>query len=66
MPTATATSTATPTFTPVPTATLLPAWYEMETWSGTLLYVGLGSLLAAAVIGGLLFWLPRRQGAAKF
>jgi hypothetical protein len=61
-PTVTTTSTATSTFTPVPTATLLPTWYETETWPNALLYVGLGSLLAAAVIGGLLFWLLQRQG----
>ena len=64
-PTATATPTATLTFTPVPTATLLPAWYETETWPDTLLYVGLGSLVVA-VIGGVLLWLSRRQGVAKF
>jgi hypothetical protein len=64
-PTATATSAATPTFTPVPTATSLPAWYKTETWPSALLYVGLGSLLVAAVIGGLLLWLPRRQDARK-
>jgi len=62
-PTVPITSTATPTFTPVPTATPLPAWYETETWPDTLLYVGLGFLLAAAVIGGLLLWLLRRQDA---
>ena len=62
-PTATTTPTATPTFTPVPTATPLAAWYNTETWPDALLYVGLGSLLATAVIGGLLLWLPRRQGA---
>ncbi len=64
-PTATSTPTATPTFTPVPTATPLPAWYETQAWPSALLYVGLGSLLAAAVIGGLLLWLPRRQGTGK-
>jgi hypothetical protein len=64
-PTVTATPTAPPTFTPVPTATSLPAWYETETGPDTMLYVGLGSLLAAAVIGVLLFWLPRRQGTGK-
>ncbi len=61
-PTVTITPTATPTLTPVPMATPLSAWYEAESWPGALLYVGLGSLLAAAVIGGLLLWLPRRQG----
>jgi hypothetical protein len=61
-PTATAIPTATPTSTPVPTATPLPAWYEAEAWRNAPLYVGLGSLLAAAVVGGLVLWLPRRQG----
>jgi hypothetical protein len=62
-PTTTASPTATPTFTPVPTATPLLAWYETETWPETLLYIGLGFLLAAAVLGGLLLWLPRRPDA---
>jgi hypothetical protein len=62
-PTVTTTSTATPTPTPIPTATPLPAWYETETWPNVLLYGGLGSLLAVAVIGTLLFWPPRRKGA---
>jgi hypothetical protein len=61
-PTAPPIPTATPTFTPVPTATPLPAWYEMKTRSNAFLYVGLGSL-AVAIIGGLLFWLSRQQGA---
>jgi hypothetical protein len=61
-PTATAIPTATPTSTPVPTATPLPAWYETKARRNAPLYLGLGSLLAAAVVGGLVFWLPRRQG----
>jgi hypothetical protein len=61
-PTATTVPTATPTSTPVPTTTPLPAWYETEVWPNALPYVGLGFLLAVAVIGALLFWTPRRRG----
>ena len=60
--TSTPTATATPvmlTFTPVPTATSRPAWYEAGSWPNGLLYGGLASLVAAALIGGLLLWLPR-------
>jgi hypothetical protein len=49
-----------PTFTPVPTATPRPAWYEVGSWPDNgLLYGGLASLVTAALIGGLLLWLPR-------
>jgi len=60
-PTVTATPTATPTLTPVPTATPLLAWYETEARPAPF-YIGLSFLLAAAIIGGLLLWLPRRRG----
>lgn len=65
-PTATSTPavvilTATPTLTPVPTVTPLPARHETETWPRALLYVGLGSLLAVAIISG---WLSRQRGQA--
>lgn len=59
--TPTATTTATPTPTPVPTATPLPARRETETWPDALLYLGLGSLLVAAGIGGSLLWLRRQR-----
>ncbi len=58
-PTATTTPTVMLTFTPAPTATPRPAWYEAGSWPNVLLYGGLASLMTAAILGGLLLWLPR-------